>query len=140
MSTPPVRSANPKLFLSGNQTVARFQKKYASKSRQEIQIVRTSAAMEPEPQKFPTPWLADSEWLLAELTKTRETILRIPLQLGNQSDIQAAIDRIWNLEKNLRFLLHLHREGQRSFAKRATDSPSVRRRRPGRPQIVRIGQ
>jgi len=48
--------------------------------------------MEPVPQKIPTPWLADSEWLLAELTKARETILHIPFRLENQSDVQYAID------------------------------------------------
>ncbi|MEY2572547.1 MAG: hypothetical protein QOJ87_760 [Verrucomicrobiota bacterium] len=70
-------------------------------------------------QKLPTPWLADSEWLLKELAKTRETILRIPQRLDNASDIKSAIDRIWYLERTLRDLLHLHREGQRSFVKKA---------------------
>jgi hypothetical protein len=80
--------------------------------------------MEPPPseslttQKLPTPWLADSEWLLEELAKTREAILRIPARLDNASDIKSAIDRIWHLERTLRDLLHYHREGQRSFAKR----------------------
>src|SRR5207253_3656539 len=68
------------------------------------------------PEKLPTPWLADSEWILQELAKTRETVLRIPFSLNNHSDIKSAIDRLWALEKQLRFLLHLHREGQRSFA------------------------
>jgi hypothetical protein len=70
------------------------------------------------PEKPPTPWLADSEWLLEELAKTREAILRIPARLDNASDIKSAIDRIWHLERTLRDLLHYHREGQRSFAKR----------------------
>jgi hypothetical protein len=70
------------------------------------------------PEKLPTPWLADSEWLLKELAKTREAILRIPERLDNASDIKSAIDRIWHLERTLRDLLHYHREGQRSFAKR----------------------
>src|ERR1700730_734008 len=71
------------------------------------------------PEKLPQPWLADSEWLLQELAKTREQILRIPFQLDNASDIKSAIDRIWRLEQDLRYFLHLHREGQRSFARRA---------------------
>jgi hypothetical protein len=130
----------PKRYLSPNKAVARFQKKYAPNARQEIQIVRTSADMDsPCPQqKFPTPWLADSEWLLAELTKTRETILRIPMRLDNQSDIQASIDRLWNLEKNLRYLLHLHREGQRAFARRSKPRV-VRKPRSQRPQTVSFG-
>ena len=71
------------------------------------------------PQKLPTPWLADSEWLLAELGKARETILRIPFRLDNSTDIQSAIDRIWHLERTLRDLLHYHRDGQRQFSKAA---------------------
>src|SRR5438874_13734046 len=71
------------------------------------------------PQKLPTPWLADSEWLLEELAKTREAVLRIPARLDNASDIKSAIDRIWNLECRLRELLHLHRDGQRAFAEKA---------------------
>lgn len=64
------------------------------------------------PQKMPTPSLADSEWLLAELAKARETVLRIPFRLDNATDIQCAIDRLWNLERTLRDLLHCHRDGQ----------------------------
>src|SRR3954468_1014135 len=72
------------------------------------------------PDKLPDPWLADSEWLLQELAKARESILRIPLRLNDASDIKSAVDRIWALEQQLRFLLHLHKEGQRQFVKRAT--------------------
>lgn len=74
------------------------------------------------PETLPTPWLADSEWLLKELAKTREQVLRIPLALNNASDIKSVIDRIWSLEQTLRYLLHLHREGQRAFAKQLTTS------------------
>ena len=65
--------------------------KISSKRQTGIQVVRNSAPMEPAPQNSPRPWLADSEWLLAELTKTREPIVRIPFRLDNQSDIQSAI-------------------------------------------------
>lgn len=105
-------------------------------------IVTESVDMETDaiPQKLPAPWLADSEWLLAELTKTRETILRIPLQLAIATDIQSAIDRVWRLEQNLRYLLHLHREGQRSFAKQQSISqaPKKRTRKAAKSNIVRI--
>jgi hypothetical protein len=99
------------------------------------------------PQKLPTPWLADSEWLLKELAKTRETILRVPFQLDNASDIKSAVDRLWSLEQTLRYLLHLHREGQRQFAKQlATEAakgvqivPKAGRKRTVRKSnIVRI--
>ena len=82
-----------------------------------------------ETHRLPDPWLADSEWLLAELAKTREQILRIPYRLDNHSDVVAATDRIFNLERTLRHLLHLHREGQRAFArqhKEATKHPTKR--------------
>lgn len=129
-----------KLYLSGNQRVARLQKKYAPNARQEIQIIRTSAPMDsPEkPRSMPTPWLADSEWLLSELTKTRETILRIPFRLDNQSDLQAALDRVWRLEQRLRFLLHLHRDGQRQFASKAAKAAVQKSKAASSPKIVRI--
>lgn len=92
------------------------------------------------PEKLPDPWLANSEWLLEELAKTRETILRVPLRLDNASDIKSAIDRIWSLEENLRFLLHLHRDGQRSFVRQAQAAEKKLRKRAGLadPKIVRM--
>jgi hypothetical protein len=92
------------------------------------------------PQKLPTPWLADSEWLLKELAKTRETILRIPQRLDNASDIKSAIDRIWYLERTLRDLLHLHREGQRSFVRKAAAAQkrSEKDARKSGPKIIRM--
>lgn len=91
-------------------------------------------------QKLPTPWLADSEWLLKELAKTRETILRIPFRLDNASDIKSAIDRLWYLERTLRDLLHLHREGQRSFVKKAeaAQRKALRTSKKALPKIVRL--
>jgi hypothetical protein len=90
------------------------------------------------PQMLPTPWLADSEWLLAELAKTRETVLRIPFRLDNATDIQCAIDRLWHLERTLRDLLHYHRDGQRDFAKAvekaSTKQPAIAKG----PKIVRM--
>jgi hypothetical protein len=78
------------------------------------------------PEKLPNPWLADSEWLLEELAKVREEMLRVPVQLDNASNINSVIDRCWRLEKNLRFLLFLHRDGQRQFAKKALPKESRR--------------
>jgi len=71
------------------------------------------------PERIPDPWLADSAWLLEELAKTREQILRVPVRLDNASDIKSAIDRIWNLEQHLRYLLRLHATGQWAFARKA---------------------
>lgn len=64
-------------------------------------------------------WLYDGEHLLHELAGLREIILRIPETLQTRSALQTAIDRSWRLEEDLRFLLHLHRDGQRDFAKKA---------------------
>ena len=83
------------------------------------------------PEKLPQPWLADSEWLLQELAKTREQILRIPFRLDNASDIKSAIDRIWRLEQDLRFFLHLHREGQNAFARKAQTQERKTRKKAG---------
>jgi len=72
------------------------------------------------PEKLPDPWLFDSEALLRELDRCRELVLLIPATthaVHFASNI--AIDAIWNLSENLRYILHLHREGQRQFAKKA---------------------
>jgi hypothetical protein len=71
------------------------------------------------PQHLPDPWLFDSEALLRELDRCRELILQIPITNPNATHfgIQLAVDAIWNLSQNLRYLLHLHREGQRAFRK-----------------------
>ncbi len=82
-------------------------------------IMKTAAPQIITPEKLPTPWLAHSEWLLQELTKTREQVLTIPCTLNNTSNINSVIDRLWRLEQNLRYLLHLHCEGQRAFARKA---------------------
>jgi hypothetical protein len=79
--------------------------------------------------KLSDAWIYDGERLLSELADVREMILRIPplptnasdqteyYTLTNRSRIQSAIDRIWRLEEDLRFLLTLNRDRQRDFAK-----------------------
>jgi len=73
------------------------------------------------PEKLPDPWLFDSESLLRELDRCRELVLDISITHPHQThfDINIAVDALWNLRENLRYLLALHREGQRSFAKHA---------------------
>lgn len=73
----------------------------------------------PPTENLPDLWLFDSEHLLQELGGLREMILRVPETLKTRSALQSAVDRIWRLEQDLRSLLHLHREGQRSFATKA---------------------
>jgi hypothetical protein len=72
------------------------------------------------PAKLPDPWLFDSEALLRELDRCRETVLQIPITNPNATHfgIQLAVSAIWNLTENLRYLLHLHREGQRALRRK----------------------
>jgi|ERR1051326_3686583 hypothetical protein len=75
--------------------------------------------MKPPTQHLPDPWLFDSEALLRELDRCRETVLQIPITNPNATHfgIQLAVNAIYNLTENLRYLLHLHREGQRAIRK-----------------------
>jgi hypothetical protein len=74
----------------------------------------------PDRQHLPDPWLFDSEALLRELARCRETALQIPITNPNATHfgVQLTVNAIFNLEENLRYLLHLHRDGQRSFRKK----------------------
>jgi hypothetical protein len=47
--------------------------------------MKTAAPQIITPEKLPTPWLADSEWLLQELAKCRENALRLPWSVNNAS-------------------------------------------------------
>src|SRR2546423_11508777 len=73
--------------------------------------------MKRPPEKLPDPWLFDSKSLLRELDRCRELVLQMPAPThAAHFAANIAIDALWNLRQNLRYLLHLHREGQRSFA------------------------
>ena len=75
------------------------------------------------PGKLPDPWLFDSEALLRELDRCREMVLLIPVngdQHATHFAINTAISAIWNLREQLRYLLSLHKDGQRAFANRHT--------------------
>ena len=76
---------------------------------------------------FPDPWLFDSEKLIRELDRCRELFLAVPSN-GDQHAVHMAvniaIDSLWNLRQTLRHLLHVHREGQREFAKKVPGSGS----------------
>jgi hypothetical protein len=64
-------------------------------------------------------WSYDTAQLLDELAGIREVILRVPITLQTKSALQSAIDRIWRIEEDVRFLLSLQRDMQRSFAAKA---------------------
>jgi hypothetical protein len=82
---------------------------------------------DPPPENLPDPWLFDTEVLLSELDRCRETVLQIPITNPNATHfgIQLAVSAIWNLTENLRYLLHLHREQQRAIRKHHEHSPSA---------------
>src|SRR5436853_5571515 len=95
--------------------------------------------MKHPPEKLPDPWLFDSEALLRELDRCRELVLEIPATtqaVHFASNI--AIDAIWNLSQNLRYLLHLHREGQRSFAKQSAESESKQQKKSPQHATLKI--
>jgi hypothetical protein len=72
------------------------------------------------PNNLPDPWLMDSEALIRELDRSRELANRIPIQnIETHFAVNSVVDALWNLRENVRFLLALHREGQRRFAQRA---------------------
>ena len=80
----------------------------------------------PNPTPLPDPWLFDSEALLRELDRCREIVLQIPITNANATHfgIQLAVNAIWNLTENLRYLLHMHREKQRSIRRQHEKSLS----------------
>src|ERR1700745_2757715 len=91
------------------------------------------------PEKLPDPWLFDSEALLRELDRCRELVLEIPITNPNATHfgINVAVSAIWNLRENLRYLLAMHLEGQRSFAKRHAEP--VNDAQPAKAKIQKIG-
>jgi hypothetical protein len=80
------------------------------------------------PETLPDPWLFDSEALLKELDRCRELVLQIPITTPNATHfgIQNAVNAIWNLQRNLRYLLQLHSEGQQQWQRRADKALSKR--------------
>jgi hypothetical protein len=71
------------------------------------------------PKKLPDPWLIDSEYLLRQLALIRELALKVPFTNESYQPTNSVVDAIWRLEQQLRYLLHLHRQGQRAFAEKA---------------------
>src|SRR5438105_15360515 len=76
------------------------------------------ARMPEAPKPFDL-WSYDTAHLLDELAGIREIILRVPITLQTKSALQSAIDRIWRVEEDVRFLLSLQRDMQTSFARKA---------------------
>ena len=89
------------------------------------------------PEKLPNPWLVDSEFLLNELARLRELILKIPAHNDSILPINTAIDSIWRTEQQLRYLLQLHRSAQKEFAKKAVPASETRNASPVAGAVVR---
>jgi hypothetical protein len=75
-------------------------------------------------EKLPDPWLFDSEALLHQLARCRELANQISIRNPNETHfgIQLTVNAIYNLEENLRYMLHLHREQQRSIRRQHEQS------------------
>ena len=106
------------LFRSGSPTPAEIAENSG------VPRVGSSArkgTMQRTPDQLPDPWLFDSEALLRELDRCRELVLQIPIDnpQATHFGINNAIAAIWNLTQQVRYLLHLHREGQRAFGAKA---------------------
>jgi hypothetical protein len=78
------------------------------------------------PEKLPDPWLIDSEYFLNQLANIRELALKVPFRNDNYQQTNTVVDALWRLEQQLRYLLHLHRDGQRAFAAKAESQISQR--------------
>ena len=85
----------------------------------------------PLPDKLPNPWLLDTELLLRKLEQCRELVMQIPISnpAATQDGIKIALNAVCTLQNDLRFLLHLHREGQRAFAKQSSEGERARQRK-----------
>jgi len=79
------------------------------------------------PGKMPDPFLFDSEALIRELDRCRELVLLIPARTQDvHFASNVAIGALWNLREQIRYLLALHREGQREWQRRAEKALSKR--------------
>jgi hypothetical protein len=93
-----------------------------------------------DPAKLPDPWHFDSESLLRELDRCREQILQIPTNGDSNAThfgIRNAVNTIWTLRENIRYLLHLHRDGQRTWTKRATQLSELQKPLVAKPTVAR---
>jgi hypothetical protein len=67
---------------------------------------------------LPDPWLFNSESLIREIDRIRETALQVPCNGDSNAThfgLQQVINTAWTLRENLRFMLGLHRQRQDSF-------------------------
>jgi hypothetical protein len=96
----------------------------------------------PLPDKLPDPWLFDSELLLRKLEQCRELVMHIPISnpAATQDGIKIALNAVCTLQNDLRFLLHLHREGQREFAKKNDEAKHKQQKKTAAQALSKIVQ
>jgi len=98
------------------------------------------ARMPEAPKPFDL-WSYDTAQLLDELAGIREIILRVPITLQTKSALQSAVDSIWRVEEDVRFLLSLQRDMQASFAQKAAKLESqAKAETPKKQAILHVHQ
>ena len=83
-----------------------------------VQTPKAQGDITPPAQKLPDPWLFDSESLIREIDRIRETALQVPCNGDSNAThfgLQQVINAAWTLRENMRYVLGLHRQGQDSF-------------------------
>jgi hypothetical protein len=110
------------------------------KNRQDPVLQRWAALGAEVDPNSPALWLVDSVYLLRELQRIRELVQNVPLSsLAMSLPLQTVTDAIWSLERQLRDILAIHRDGQRAFAKQQAPSEKPARSiRKAKSNIVRI--
>lgn len=90
----------------------------------------------------PDPWHYDSVRLLQDLDRVRQLILGIPVTAQSHGPAQTAVDAMWRLQEDLRYMLRLHSDGLASFRRQAEtlSAPHPRDDKRGRPRLVAGGK
>ena len=126
----PVRTMNTALSRKTRQLrlaeAKATKKELRRKPRKPTATVHKLAQEAFTPDKLPDPWLIDSEYLLEQLARIRDLALKVPFTNESYQPTNTVVDAIWRLEEQLRYLLHLHREGQREFATKSDQRIAVR--------------
>ena len=77
---------------------------------------------------LPNPWLFDSESLIREIDRIRETALQVPTSgdaNATHFGLQQVINAAWTLRENLRFMLGLHKQRQDSFRQESSKHQTI---------------
>ena len=76
-----------------------------------------SASMNAHPnEKFPDPWLFDTQALIAELDRVRELVLAIPVRAESFGAINTATLSIWDLRERIRYLTVYQMQAQERWS------------------------